>query len=1349
MGRSRTVAIATLMITSMAVSASATDAAEGVCSASRLGQPCPAGGVATQGSAAPALNLGAGNPIHLVSGNKYQREVDLPGASASIGLEIVRHYNAMDPRGGPLGRGWTLSYDTRLHARDGGTRVQIAQADGSRVDFDCATACRPLAPGTGRLERAGGARDAAMAVAASASVRTPTPMPTQTPMPMPLPTPASWHWRWHWANGRVLDFDGRGRLTRIGDRGGDHVRIVRAEGEDAYITEVVDQHGEALRFVYETGGAGARLARIDSRYGAYVYTHDVPPERRADRRAYRRAYRLVAVDHPAGWRREYAHEPGLHGGDPYLLTGISWRTAPDRPPLRTHSWAYDAQGRAVLSTHGTPESARDRVEISYVAAPSASGAIGLTRVHGPSGATDFHTAIRGGRPVLLRVEGAGCPGCAAPGLHAEYDAHGNATRVNELRFIRAADGRLLHLRASRSGWAGLSLTFDAAHPGAPLAAWSSDATGQETRRHDSHGRVTERRYANGDIWRYAYDDDGRPVEVIMHSAAGALRTVVAWHGATPTSIVHPHERETRRHDGQGRLTARIVHRPALQAGDIAYAYREGYRRDDAGRVVRHDLPEGGYLTYAYDASGRVSRVAWHDGDRKQELLRALPAGGYRHGNGLRTRGVARDGALEALVVDDPSAPDRPPVLLQRLRYDAAGRIVDETLRVAGWQGAYGYGRDAQGQLLAATATLRKDGEAEAHHAWRIAWRRTGDAYAVGDDAGTQVHHPRRDASGLPTAHGDLRLRYGPDRRLASVTRGQGGAGAGAGAGADAGAGAVAGVRGRELARYTHNAYGERIRRRADGRTEEYLYASNRLAAIAQPLPAGGVGVTRRFVYAGWVPIAMIVYPQPRPLSSTVRAGAGVNARGRATAAPVFHAIHADAIGLPHAVTDASRRLRWRALWSPTGAVLATDGDLAMPLRQPGHLHDPATGLHDNYLRTYDPRMGHYLEPDPAGPRPDTQAYGYADQQPRRHIDPFGLLLFAFDGTNRDIPARTNVGLMRNWYRDGPIFYHHGPGFTSPRWVDAATAGSAPAILETQWAALLRHVAWNGQAGVAIDLLGYSRGAALALHFSNMIADHYRNGRFWVRDPVQGTVTACADLRFIGLFDTVAQFGFLGSGDADYNFAASAEWRWIAHAIALHEHRAVFPLIVQAERAGTEGTGRTNDTNGANDANSADGTDRTNGTNGRMRVTAPFIGAHGDIGGGYLPRGADADTARPGGDLSDVALAWMLKQAESAGAAFLPPPAAFQRVDNPLLHDERGRRARANNDDRAVGNADGHRVVPYQGLHPQYGDAARAEVEAVIRRVDGWAHGGNPVVGTVDMAAYRAWLRRTLDLDIAH
>jgi hypothetical protein len=111
--------------------------AQGTCGPVQLGAPCAQGGVAGLANSQPGLSLTVGNPIHLITGNKYQRETDLPIHPSAPDIEILRHYNALDRRSSMLGQGWALSYDTRLfHA---GGRWQIVQADGSRIDFGQAT----------------------------------------------------------------------------------------------------------------------------------------------------------------------------------------------------------------------------------------------------------------------------------------------------------------------------------------------------------------------------------------------------------------------------------------------------------------------------------------------------------------------------------------------------------------------------------------------------------------------------------------------------------------------------------------------------------------------------------------------------------------------------------------------------------------------------------------------------------------------------------------------------------------------------------------------------------------------------------------------------------------------------------------------------------------------------------------------------------------------------------------------------------------------------------------------------------------------------------------------------------
>ena len=88
------------------------------------GQSCtPSPGGATCGDTGPAaqgssIDVGVGNPINLINGNKYQREVDMPALPGVLGLELVRHYNSQyslpNVPTGVMGHGWKLSYETEL-----------------------------------------------------------------------------------------------------------------------------------------------------------------------------------------------------------------------------------------------------------------------------------------------------------------------------------------------------------------------------------------------------------------------------------------------------------------------------------------------------------------------------------------------------------------------------------------------------------------------------------------------------------------------------------------------------------------------------------------------------------------------------------------------------------------------------------------------------------------------------------------------------------------------------------------------------------------------------------------------------------------------------------------------------------------------------------------------------------------------------------------------------------------------------------------------------------------------------------------------------------------------------------
>ena len=92
------VAIAPLALATLLLPApAAAQGTQGVqaCTPSAGGDTCGGTGVASQGDGA---NTGVGNPIHVISGNKYQVEVDMPALPGELGLEVVRHYNSRAER---------------------------------------------------------------------------------------------------------------------------------------------------------------------------------------------------------------------------------------------------------------------------------------------------------------------------------------------------------------------------------------------------------------------------------------------------------------------------------------------------------------------------------------------------------------------------------------------------------------------------------------------------------------------------------------------------------------------------------------------------------------------------------------------------------------------------------------------------------------------------------------------------------------------------------------------------------------------------------------------------------------------------------------------------------------------------------------------------------------------------------------------------------------------------------------------------------------------------------------------------------------------------------------------------
>jgi hypothetical protein len=275
------------------------------------------------------LNVGTSNPINLITGNKYQEETDLPALPGTLGIELVRHYNSAERVRGQLGMNWKLSYETELYAVN--STLQIIQADGRRLIFSrdpnnpsqCQSTHR--ADGTIDIRRNGRGQE---------------------------------EFTWRWPNGKKLTFNAQGKLDAIVAPDGQTVTLQR--GPNGELFKVTDPQGRSLVMHYGTAKEGWRgIVAIDTPVGTFRYAQTLqgPGTGNLAQVTYpdgKTARRYHYTDSEQQHRQEGGKEIAYVHPNPHLLTGISVQGAgSDGKPAtqRYATWAYNANGRAVLSTH--------------------------------------------------------------------------------------------------------------------------------------------------------------------------------------------------------------------------------------------------------------------------------------------------------------------------------------------------------------------------------------------------------------------------------------------------------------------------------------------------------------------------------------------------------------------------------------------------------------------------------------------------------------------------------------------------------------------------------------------------------------------------------------------------------------------------------------------------------------------------------------------------------------------------------------------------------------------------------------------------------------------------------------
>jgi RHS repeat-associated protein len=125
----------------------------------------------------------------------------------------------------------------------------------------------------------------------------------------------------------------------------------------------------------------------------------------------------------------------------------------------------------------------------------------------------------------------------------------------------------------------------------------------------------------------------------------------------------------------------------------------------------------------------------------------------------------------------------------------------------------------------------------------------------------------------------------------------------------------------------------------------------------------------------------------------------------------FYGVHSDHLGTPRLITDDSGKAVWQWAYSafgdnkPSGPFTSspktasgksinllkgTSPGITMNLRLPGQYFDSESNLSYNFMRSYQPNQGRYMQPDPIGLAGGWSRFGYVEGNPLLAIDPNGL-----------------------------------------------------------------------------------------------------------------------------------------------------------------------------------------------------------------------------------------------------------------------------------------------------------------------------------------------------------------------
>ena len=568
-------------------------------------------------------DCGEGNPIKASTGNKRQRENDLPSAAA---FQFSRVFNSNPPLASVhIGTAWSHSYARSINSQSFGGWMLVQRQDGKSYNFN---------PVTGGWATDADIPDRLTELKDASGIRT--------------------GWRYNVASDDSVEtYSAAGKLLSISDRAGRTQTLTYelpaasgGDGDPDTLDTVTDDSGRQLRFSYD---AQKRIVTVtDPAGGVISYGYDAQSN-------------LVSVTYPDGRSKTYHYnEPANTSGAnlPNALTGIT-----DENGDRFATYQYDATGKAVSTGHA---GGADLYTLAYgTNSTTVTDPLGTARTH------NFTTVLG-----VVKSTGQSQPGgsgCSAASSATTYDANGNVASRADFNghktcyaydLTRNLETARVEGLASATACPTTLATYTPAANSAErkiLTDWSTsfrlptkitEANRETSTAYDSHGNVTSTSIKDIALtktrsWNTSYTyhatvpgvlvkkvDDGPRLDVsdltttdyyapdascpgaALLGCRGQVRQVTNALGhITTLNEYDPHGRVTRMTDPNGLVTT-LAYTPRgwLQSRTVGSELTQ-FDYDGVGQLTRLTRPDASYVNFEYDPAHRLTAIVQQDGSR--------------------------------------------------------------------------------------------------------------------------------------------------------------------------------------------------------------------------------------------------------------------------------------------------------------------------------------------------------------------------------------------------------------------------------------------------------------------------------------------------------------------------------------------------------------------------------------------------------------------------------------------------------------------------------------------------------------------------------------------------------------